>query len=70
MLSLTLISKSVLTCSVLIIVLICQNVASELVINVRINQQSDKNFDFIDENGISVQNFASSDDSEPMGFIR
>ena len=43
---------------------------SELVINVRVNQQNDKNFDFLDENGLSAQNFASPDELEPMGFIR
>ena len=42
----------------------------ELVINVRINQQNEKNLD-LDENGLSVQNFASgTDESESIGFLR
>lgn len=42
----------------------------ELIINVRINQQNDKSFD-LDENGLSVQNFASgTDESESIGFLR
>jgi hypothetical protein len=62
-------SKSVSAPFILCLVLV-NAVTSELVINVRLNQQNDKNFDFLDENGLSSQNLGTVDESEPMGFIR
>ena len=54
--------------------IICLTVAfvhSELIINVRLNQPSDKNFEVLDENGLSVQNFAVvGDEADSIGFLR
>jgi len=46
-------------------------VHSELIINVRLNQPSDKSFEVLDENGLSVQNFAVvGDETDSIGFLR
>ena len=66
----TMISKSVGALLLVSSLVLIEAVNSELVINVRVNQPNDKNFDFLDENGLSSQNFASPDELEPMGFIR
>ena len=64
--------KAVVLLSIVISTVLIEVVLSELVINVRLNQQQgDKNFDVLDENGLTVQSFpVGGDDSDSIGFLR
>ena len=65
-------TKRVSLVSILISIFLIEAVLSELIINVRLNQQQgDKNFDVLDENGLTVQNFPiGGDESDSIGFLR